>query len=49
MVAAGKLTVKIDLGNETAGGPFKGIKDVVRAVEHLHSGRNQGKVIVQIN
>lgn len=49
MVATGKLVVKIDLGNGTADGPFKGIKDVVRAVEHLHSGRNQGKVIVQIN
>lgn len=49
MVAAGKLTVKIDLGNDTEGGPFRGVNDVARAVAHLHSGRNQGKVIVQIN
>lgn len=49
MVATGKLKVLIDSGSNTKEGPFKGVKDVVRAVEHLHSGRNQGKVVVQIN
>lgn len=49
MVATGKLKVQIDLGSKSEGGPFKGVEDVVRAVEYLHSGRNQGKVVVQIN
>ena len=42
------LITKVDLGETSPGGPFTGVQDAVRAVEYLHSGMNQGKVVVKI-
>jgi NADPH-dependent curcumin reductase CurA len=47
-IVVGKLTVKYDTGVKTEGGEFKGLQDAVRGVEHLHSGKNEGKVIVPL-
>ncbi|XP_054153308.1 prostaglandin reductase 3-like [Oppia nitens] len=47
-VVNNKLKIVIDLGQNTTEGEFKGIDGVVRGVEHLHSGRNIGKVIIKI-
>lgn len=44
----GKLTVKVDDGKNTPEGSFKGLEDIVRAEEWLHSGRNLGKVVVKV-
>ncbi|GIY99880.1 prostaglandin reductase 3 [Caerostris extrusa] len=41
------LKLHIDDGS-LHGKPFKGIEDIPRAVEYLHSGRSKGKVIVSL-
>ena len=46
--ASGQLKLKVDQGEKTAGGVFHGISDSIRAVEHLHTGKNEGKVVVKI-
>ena len=46
--ASGEIRVKVDQGEKSAGGVFDGISDSIRAVEHLHSGTNEGKVVVKI-
>lgn len=48
-IAEGSIKVAVDPGDATQDGPFKGIKDVRRAVAHLFSGKNKGKVVVQLH
>lgn len=43
LVQAGKLAVALD------GTAFRGLGSVADAVEHLHSGRSSGKVVVQLS
>lgn len=49
MIAKGELSAKVDLGENSPGGKFTGLKQTVRAEEWLHSGKNSGKVVVQVN
>jgi len=48
LIMVGTLKIKLDNGESTEGGIFKGIQSAVRAVEHLHSGKNTGKVVVEM-
>lgn len=45
-IQSGELKVKVDNGR---GNPFKGIESVARAGDHLHSGKNEGKVYVALH
>lgn len=47
-IASGKMQIKTDMGETVTGGPFKGLEGVSRAVEHLHTGKSSGKVVVHI-
>ncbi|KAH7643699.1 quinone oxidoreductase-like protein [Dermatophagoides farinae] len=47
-VHKGEIKVAVDLGEQTSEGKFFGLEQVVRAEEHLHGGKNLGKVVVQI-
>jgi len=47
-VVSNRLRVVLDFGQKSSEGEFKGIDSVVRGVEHLHSGRNVGKVVIKI-
>ncbi|GFT91339.1 prostaglandin reductase 3 [Nephila pilipes] len=44
----GKLKIVYDNGEKTTGTEFFGVEDIIKAVEHLHCGRNIGKVIVRM-
>ena len=44
----GKLQAQVDLGDGAASGPFRGLEAVYDGVDHLYSGRNRGKVIVEV-
>ncbi|XP_005100067.1 prostaglandin reductase-3-like [Aplysia californica] len=46
--AEGKIKVTLDKGENVAKGPFKGLEKTADAVEHLYSGKNIGKVIVEL-
>ncbi|CAN0272530.1 prostaglandin reductase 3 [Lampetra planeri] len=48
MVRRGELLAAVDGGAATDGGPFRGLGDVHRAVEHLYSRRSLGKVVVEL-
>ncbi|KPM10357.1 quinone oxidoreductase-like protein [Sarcoptes scabiei] len=48
MIANGSIQANVDLGENTAEGKFFGLDQIARAEEHLHSGKNIGKVVVQI-
>ncbi|GFS97673.1 prostaglandin reductase 3 [Nephila pilipes] len=45
----GKLKVVYDNGEKTIGTEFFGIDGIFKGVEHLHSGKNIGKVIVRMS
>ena len=45
---AGTLKAQVDLGECVAGGPFRGLESVCDAVDYLYSGRNRGKVVVEV-
>lgn len=47
-IALGKIRANVDLGETTSEGKFFGLDQTVRAEEWLHSGNNQGKVVVQV-
>ena len=47
-VHSGKVKVKMDNGEKVSSGPFKGIASSVLGVNHLHSGKNEGKVYIAI-
>lgn len=48
MVMSGELKVATDFGDKSTSGRFTGVQSIVNAVDHLQSGRNSGKVIVEI-
>jgi NADPH-dependent curcumin reductase CurA len=47
-IMTGTLRIKVDNGEGTEGGPFKGIESATRANAHLHAGKNTGKVIIAL-
>lgn len=47
-VHSGKFKITNDFGESTPDGVFKGLDGAVRGVEHLHSGKNIGKVTIAI-
>lgn len=49
LYANNKLKIVLDFGQNSENGTFEGIDSVIKAVEHLHSGKNIGKVMVKIN
>ncbi|KAF8792484.1 Prostaglandin reductase 3 like protein [Argiope bruennichi] len=46
---SGKLTVVCDNGEKTTGSEFFGVEGIIKAVEHLHSGKNIGKVVARVS
>ncbi|GFT11088.1 prostaglandin reductase 3 [Nephila pilipes] len=44
-----KLKVEYDNGEKTIGTEFFGVEGIIKGVEHLHSGKNIGKVIVRMS
>ena len=44
----GKLRPQVDLGEGAPSGPFRGLEAVYDGVDYLYSGRNRGKVVVEI-
>lgn len=47
-IADGSIKAQFDIGQRTAEGKFIGLDQVYRAENWLNSGKNIGKVIVQI-
>ncbi|XP_072525309.1 prostaglandin reductase-3-like [Salminus brasiliensis] len=47
-LAAGRLVCEVDVGEQDVGGRFVGLESVYRAVEYMYSGRNIGKVVVEL-
>lgn len=48
MFAEGKLVCEVDLGDSAPEGRFTGLESVFRAVDYMYSGRNLGKVVVEV-
>ncbi|XP_015930669.1 prostaglandin reductase 3 [Parasteatoda tepidariorum] len=48
-VQSGKLRAIVDNGATTTGEEFVGLEGVYKGVEHLHSGKSIGKVVVRIS
>jgi len=48
MYSSGQLKIRLDKGEKSPEGPFRGVDSVVRAVEYLHTGKNKGKVYVAL-
>jgi hypothetical protein len=44
----GRIKVELDQGEGCEGGPFVGMEGCIRAVEHMISGKSQGRVIIKI-
>ena len=44
----GKLKPEVDLGQNIAGGPLKGLEGVYDGLDYLYTGLNRGKVVVEI-
>lgn len=47
-VHTGSIKIKLDNGDKTPEGPFKGLANAARAVKHLHAAKNEGKVYIQL-
>jgi len=47
-IATGQLHTEVDLGDNSPEGKFSGLEQAHRAEEWLHSGKNIGKVVLQI-
>jgi len=47
-IAKGTIKVRVDFGEKAPGGRFFGVDQVYRAQEWLHSGKNIGKVVVEL-
>ncbi|XP_054724598.1 prostaglandin reductase 3-like [Uloborus diversus] len=45
----GELKVLVDDGKSLTGKEFFGLEGIIRAVEHLHSGKSVGKVVARIS
>ncbi|XP_022083659.1 prostaglandin reductase-3-like [Acanthaster planci] len=48
LLAKGSLKVGVDLGKNSDKGPFKGVEGVMDAIDYLYSGKNKGKVVVEM-
>lgn len=48
LCARGELTCAVDLGGLSAEGSFAGLPAVFRAVDYMYTGRNTGKVVVEL-
>ncbi|XP_060937065.1 prostaglandin reductase-3-like [Limanda limanda] len=48
MFANGKLVCEVDYGDQAEGGRFVGLESVFRAVDYMYSGKNLGKVVVEV-
>lgn len=48
-VHSGDMKVKLDNGQKSSGGSFKGIASCVRGVNHLHGSKNEGKVYIDLS
>lgn len=48
MFAEGKLVCEVDAGDLAPEGRFTGLESVFRAVDYMYSGRNLGKVVVEV-
>lgn len=48
MYTRGKLVCEVDRGDAAPGGRFVGLESVFRAVDHMYSGGNLGKVVVAL-
>lgn len=49
LYTTGKLRSTIDIGETDLRGPFRGMQGILDGVDYLYSGKNSGKVIVEIN
>nr|KAG5699182.1 hypothetical protein BaRGS_012703 [Batillaria attramentaria] len=43
-----KIVSTIDMGEKTPSGPFIGLDRVTDAVEYMYSGKNIGKIVVEL-
>lgn len=48
MFAEGKLVCEVDVGDLAPEGRFTGLESVFRAVDYMYSGKNLGKVVVEV-
>lgn len=48
MFAKGKLVCEVDVGDLAPEGRFTGLESVFRAVDYMYSGKNLGKVVVEV-
>ena len=47
-IATGTIKAQVDMGESAPGGKFVGLDQAYRTEEWLHSGKNLGKVVVQL-
>lgn len=47
-IDCGEIRAKLDQGDKTASGPFVGMEGCVAAVEHMISGKSEGRVVIRI-
>jgi NADPH-dependent curcumin reductase CurA len=45
----GLVSVQMDSGQKNGKGPFKGMEEIVDALEYLYTGKSAGKVFVEVN
>ncbi|KAJ8354025.1 hypothetical protein SKAU_G00215920 [Synaphobranchus kaupii] len=48
MCASGKLVCEVDIGEMTPEGRFVGVESIYRAIDHMYTGKNLGKVVVEL-
>lgn len=48
MFSKGKLVCEVDVGDLAPEGRFTGLESVFRAVDYMYSGKNLGKVVVEV-
>lgn len=48
LYSGGKYKPIVDLGQRAPDGPYKGVPDIPKGVNYLHSGKSIGKVVVQV-
>ncbi|XP_004715990.1 prostaglandin reductase 3 isoform X1 [Echinops telfairi] len=44
----GELACGVDLGEQSPGGLFTGLESVFRAVDYMYTGKNTGKIVVEL-
>ncbi|XP_069476840.1 prostaglandin reductase 3 isoform X2 [Ambystoma mexicanum] len=48
MYASGELLCEVDLGDQSPEGRFLGLESVFRAVDYMYTGKNIGKIVVEL-